>query len=112
MRFPLLLLICSLCSAQLQTESDNEVAPLAKKTEPQRREPTNASDRQQNCVQDIHAVVREMSIALAEQRVEIKHLQRENEGKVVCKVVREVIAIGNTSLLEFFFIRTCQLIHK
>ncbi|TKS77395.1 Complement C1q tumor necrosis factor-related protein 3 [Collichthys lucidus] len=81
MHFPLLLLICSLCSAQLQTESDNEVIPLAKETEPQRREPTNASDRQQTCVQDIHAVVREMSIALAEQRVEIKHLQRENEAQ-------------------------------
>ncbi|KAE8293292.1 hypothetical protein D5F01_LYC08400 [Larimichthys crocea] len=67
--------------SQLQTESDNEVIPLAKETEPQRREPTNASDRQQTCVQDIHAVVREMSIALAEQRVEIKHLQRENEAQ-------------------------------
>ncbi|XP_019112192.2 uncharacterized protein LOC104920230 [Larimichthys crocea] len=83
MHFPLLLLICSLCSAQLQTESDNEVIPLAKETEPQRREPTNASDRQQTCVQDIHAVVREMSIALAEQRVEIKHLQRENEAQAM-----------------------------
>ncbi|XP_027144037.1 uncharacterized protein LOC113747686 [Larimichthys crocea] len=83
MHFPLLLLICSLCSAQLQTESDNEVIPLAKETEPQRREPTNASDRQQTCVQDIHAVVREMSIALAEQRVEIKHLQRENEAQAI-----------------------------
>ena len=86
--FPLLLLICSLCTAQLQTESDNEIIPIEKQTEAQRREPTNASDRRQNCPQDIHAVLREMSASLAEQRVEMRHLQRQNEGTVVCEVVR------------------------
>lgn len=78
--FPLLLLICSLSTAQLQTESDNEIIPHGKQTEPLRREPTNAPDHQQTCTQDINAVLREMSASLAEQKVEMKHLQRENEG--------------------------------
>ncbi|XP_030277889.1 uncharacterized protein LOC115584539 isoform X7 [Sparus aurata] len=79
MCFPLLLLICSLCTAKLQTESDNHIIPLGDQTEAERREPTNAADQQQRCTQDIHAVLREMSASLAEQRVEIRHLQRENE---------------------------------
>ncbi|KAM6928819.1 uncharacterized protein PEZ65_008206 isoform 1-T1 [Lycodopsis pacificus] len=81
MCFPLLLLICSLSTAQLQTESDNEIIPHGKQTESQGREPTNASDRQQTCTQDINAVLREMSATLAEQRVEMRHLQRENEAQ-------------------------------
>lgn len=80
--FPLLLLICSLCTAELQTESDNEIIPLGKQAEPQRRDPTNASNHQQTCTgQDIHSVLREMSALLAEQRVEIRQLQRENEAQ-------------------------------
>uniref|UniRef100_A0A8C4E7K8 C1q domain-containing protein n=1 Tax=Dicentrarchus labrax TaxID=13489 RepID=A0A8C4E7K8_DICLA len=66
---------------QLQTESDNEIIPLEKQTEPQRREPTNASNHQQTCPQDFHALLREMSASLAEQRVEMRHLQRENEAQ-------------------------------
>ncbi|XP_030266611.1 uncharacterized protein LOC115577865 isoform X5 [Sparus aurata] len=81
MCFPLLLLICSLCTAQLQPESDNHIIPLGDQTEAERREPTNATDQQQGCKQDIHAVLREMSASLAEQRVEIRHLQRENEAQ-------------------------------
>ena len=100
MCFPLLLLICSLCTAQLQTESDNQIIPLGDQTEAERREPTNAADQQQRFTEDIHAVLREMSASLAEQRVEISHLQRENEGTVVCKVVREVIPIRTTALLQ------------
>uniref|UniRef100_A0A671V5J3 Cerebellin 10 n=1 Tax=Sparus aurata TaxID=8175 RepID=A0A671V5J3_SPAAU len=80
-RFPLLLLICSLCTAQLQTESDNHIIPLGGETEAVRREPTNTTDQQQGCKQDIHAVLREMSASLAEQRVEMRHLQRENEAQ-------------------------------
>ena len=72
MCFPLLLLICSLSTAQLQ--SDIEIVP-----------------HQQTYPQDIHAVLREMSASLAEQRVETRHLQRENEGTVECKVGRKVI---------------------
>ncbi|TDH10663.1 hypothetical protein EPR50_G00078280 [Perca flavescens] len=79
MCFPLLLLICSLSTAQLQTESDNEIIPHGNQAGSQGREPTNASDHQQTCTQDIHAVLREMSALLAEQRVEMRHLQRENE---------------------------------
>ncbi|XP_049436383.1 complement C1q-like protein 2 isoform X3 [Epinephelus fuscoguttatus] len=78
--FPLLLLICSLSTAQHQTESDNEMIPRGKQAESQGREATNVSDRQQTCTQDIHAVLREMSALLAEQRVEMRHLQRENEA--------------------------------
>ncbi|XP_030277890.1 complement C1q-like protein 2 [Sparus aurata] len=81
MCFPLLLLICSLCTAQLQTESDNQIIPLGDQTEAERREPTNAADQQQRYTQDIHAVLREMSASLAEQRLEIRHLQRENEAQ-------------------------------
>ncbi|XP_030266610.1 uncharacterized protein LOC115577865 isoform X4 [Sparus aurata] len=81
MCFPLLLLICSLCTAQLQTESDNQIIPLGDQTEAERREPTNAADQQQRCTQDIHAVLREMSASLAEQRLEIRILQRENEAQ-------------------------------
>ncbi|XP_030266086.1 uncharacterized protein LOC115577240 isoform X1 [Sparus aurata] len=80
-RFPLLLLICSLCTAHLQTESDNNIIPLGGETEAVRREPTNTTDQPQGCKQDIHAVLREMSASLAEQRVEMSHLQRENEAQ-------------------------------
>ncbi|KAK9515518.1 hypothetical protein VZT92_026158 [Zoarces viviparus] len=66
---------------QLQTESVNEIIPHGKQTESQGREPTNASDRRETCTQDINAVLREMSATLAEQRVEMRHLQRENEAQ-------------------------------
>lgn len=91
--FPLLLLICSLSTAQLQTESDKEMIPHGQQTKPQRRDPTSATDHHQTLTQDIHAVLREMSASLAEQRVELRHLQRENEGTVVCEVLREVVAV-------------------
>ncbi|KAF3852671.1 hypothetical protein F7725_006026 [Dissostichus mawsoni] len=75
MCFPLLLLICSLSTAQLQ--SDKEIVPHH--AESQGGEPPNVSEHQQTCPQDIHAVLREMSASLVEQRVEMRHLQRENE---------------------------------
>ncbi|KAI9528906.1 hypothetical protein NQZ68_015671, partial [Dissostichus eleginoides] len=66
-----------LLTAQLQ--SDNEIDPHH--AESQGGEPTNVSEHQQTCPQDIHAVLREMSASLAEQRVEMRHLQRENEAQ-------------------------------
>ncbi|KAI4794774.1 hypothetical protein KUCAC02_031845 [Chaenocephalus aceratus] len=77
MCFTLLLLICSLSTAQLQ--SDNDIVPHP--AESQGGEPTHVSEHQQTCPQDIHTVLREMSASLAEQRVETRHLQRENEAQ-------------------------------
>ncbi|KAI4798887.1 hypothetical protein KUCAC02_020405 [Chaenocephalus aceratus] len=77
MCFPLLLLICSLSTAQLQ--SDNDIVPHP--AESQGGEPTHVSEHQQTFPQDIHTVLREMSASLAEQRVETRHLQRENEAQ-------------------------------
>ncbi|KAK1899787.1 Complement C1q-like protein 2 [Dissostichus eleginoides] len=75
--FPLLLLICSLSTAQLQSDKEIE----RHHAESQGGEPTYVSEHQQTCPQDIHAVLREMSASLAEQRVEMRHLQRENEAQ-------------------------------
>ncbi|XP_053177850.1 complement C1q-like protein 2 isoform X4 [Scomber japonicus] len=80
MFIPLLLLICSFSTAQLQEEPDNEMIPHGKQTESRGGEPANASDHQPACPQDIHAVLREMTALLTEQRVEIRQLQRDNEA--------------------------------
>ncbi|XP_062280830.1 complement C1q-like protein 2 [Scomber scombrus] len=82
MFIPLLLLICSFSTAQLQEEPDNEIIPHGKQTESRGGEPTNASHQQPACPQDIHAVLREMTALLAVQRVEMSHLKRENEAQV------------------------------
>ncbi len=87
MPFAVFLLIFSLCTAEPQTESDNEITPHEKGAEFQRKELTNVSDHGKTCGQDIHAVLREMSALLAEQRVEIKYLQRQNEGMEMHNVV-------------------------
>ncbi|CAK6981826.1 complement C1q-like protein 2 [Scomber scombrus] len=78
MFIPLLLLICSFSTAQLQEEPDNEIIPHGKQTESRGGEPANASHQQSACPQDIHAVLREMTALLTEQRVEMNHLKREN----------------------------------
>ena len=41
---------------------------------------TQGARSQQTCQPDIHTVLREMSAMLAEQRVEMTHLKRENDG--------------------------------
>ncbi|XP_031142521.1 uncharacterized protein LOC116040926 [Sander lucioperca] len=71
----------SIINHELQTESDNRIIPHGNQAGSQGKEPTNASVHQQTCTQDIHAVLREMSASLAEQRVEMRHLQRENEAQ-------------------------------
>jgi len=80
MFFPLFLLICSFSIAQLQTESDNEMIAHLRQTESQGGEPGNVSEHQQISTHDIQAVLREMSASLAGLKVEVKYLQRENEG--------------------------------
>lgn len=77
----LLLLVFFFSTAQLQPESDNDIILHGKQTESQGDEPTNVSSRQHACPQDVHAVLREMSALLAELRVEMRHLQRENAGR-------------------------------
>lgn len=74
--FPFLLLIFSLRTAEIQAHSNDEA---------QRKEPATASDQPQTHTQDIDTVLREMSAQLAEQKVEIKRLQTENQGTVACK---------------------------
>ncbi|KAM7412189.1 hypothetical protein PAMA_021915 [Pampus argenteus] len=78
MFIPLLLLICSLCTAQLQGEPDNEILPYGNQTESQEQKPAHP---QPTCLQDIHAVLREMSALLAEQKVEIRLLKSDNEAQ-------------------------------
>ncbi|AWP09462.1 Hypothetical protein SMAX5B_014666 [Scophthalmus maximus] len=67
--------------AQLQTESDNEIIPLGEQTEYRAGETADVSSHKPACPQDIPAVLREMSTMLAEQRVELRHLQQENEAQ-------------------------------
>ncbi|KAM4610081.1 complement C1q-like protein 2 [Polymixia lowei] len=68
----LLLLVC--CFSETQVTAKPE-------TQKQSDEPDSRS--QQTRVPDIHTVLREMNAMLAEQRVEIRHLQRDNEVKQV-----------------------------
>ncbi|KAM4610077.1 cerebellin-1-like isoform 4-T4 [Polymixia lowei] len=68
----LLLLVC--CFSETQ---------VIAKPETQKQSDEPASGRQQTCVPDIHTVLREMSAMLAEQRVEMRHLQRDNEVQAV-----------------------------
>ncbi|XP_029363371.1 uncharacterized protein LOC115046872 [Echeneis naucrates] len=76
----LFLLTCPLSTAHLQTESGNEIIPREKQPEFQ-GQPENTSAPQKPCNPDIHTVLREMSALLAEQRVEIRQLQRESEAQ-------------------------------
>lgn len=67
--FLLLQLVCSLCSG-----SENKIPPLG-------RELIDPPNHQETCKEDVNTVLRELSVMLAEQRVEIRQLQRENQGR-------------------------------
>ncbi|XP_029911363.1 uncharacterized protein LOC115361839 [Myripristis murdjan] len=77
----LLLLVLSLFGAQVHSDAGNQIVPHGKQTETQGAEPANASHQQQTCQPDIHAVLREMSALLAEQKVEMTYLQNENKAQ-------------------------------
>ncbi|XP_023194429.1 uncharacterized protein LOC111609547 isoform X1 [Xiphophorus maculatus] len=79
MFFPVLLIVCAVSAAQLQ-ESDDIISNL-RQTEAQVGEPDHDSATQQTHTQDIDAVLRKMAAWLAGLKVEVKHLQRENEAK-------------------------------
>ncbi|XP_058498193.1 multimerin-2-like [Solea solea] len=78
--FPLLL-FCSFSTAEPPSESDNDIIPHGEQADYQGRKSANVSYQRPTCPQDIHAVLREMSSMLAEQKVELRHLQRENEAQ-------------------------------
>ncbi|XP_003458730.2 complement C1q tumor necrosis factor-related protein 3 [Oreochromis niloticus] len=65
--FSLLLLVCSVSTNQ--TEADNEIVE-------------QQISNQQPCPQDIHAVLREMAVSLAEQKVRMAFLEKENQAQV------------------------------
>ncbi|XP_013121909.1 complement C1q tumor necrosis factor-related protein 3 isoform X1 [Oreochromis niloticus] len=65
--FSLMLLVCSVSTNQ--TEADNEIVD-------------QQISNQQPCPQDIHAVLREMAVSLAEQKVEIRTLKQENQDHI------------------------------
>ncbi|XP_029912313.1 uncharacterized protein LOC115362499 [Myripristis murdjan] len=77
----LLLLVLSLFGAQVHSDAGNQIVPHGKQTETQGAEPANVSHQQQTCQPDIHAVLREMSALLAEQKVEMRYLQDENKAQ-------------------------------
>lgn len=67
LKFSLLLLVCSVSTNQ--TEADNEILD-------------QQISNQQPCPQEIHAVLRELTASVAEQKVEIRTLKQENKGRV------------------------------
>lgn len=67
LKFSLLLLVCSVSTNQ--TEADDEILD-------------QQISNQQPCPQEIHAVLRELTASVAEQKVEIRTLKQENKGTV------------------------------
>uniref|UniRef100_A0A3P8P0Q2 C1q domain-containing protein n=2 Tax=Astatotilapia calliptera TaxID=8154 RepID=A0A3P8P0Q2_ASTCA len=67
LKFSLLLLVCSVSTNQ--TEADNEILD-------------QQISNQQPCPQEIHAVLRELTASVAEQKVEIRTLKQENKDHV------------------------------
>ncbi|XP_032444453.1 complement C1q-like protein 2 isoform X2 [Xiphophorus hellerii] len=80
MFFPLLLLVCSVSTAELQVQSDNDILSHVRQTEGQVEEAESLTE-QQTCTQDINAVLREMTALVAALKVEVQHLQKDNEAQ-------------------------------
>lgn len=74
-------LIYALCSAEVQSEINNETTPLGEQVAHQSRERQDAHDQQQTYEEDIYAALRELSAMLAEQKVELRQLQKESQGR-------------------------------
>ncbi|XP_075879105.1 uncharacterized protein LOC142886079 [Nelusetta ayraudi] len=79
--FLFLQLISSLCSGQLQPQLNSDISPLGKELTEHTRGPHETLNQQLTWKEDVNAVLREMSAMLAEQRVEIRQLQKENQGQ-------------------------------
>uniref|UniRef100_A0A3B3YIE4 C1q domain-containing protein n=1 Tax=Poecilia mexicana TaxID=48701 RepID=A0A3B3YIE4_9TELE len=79
MFLPLLLLVCSVSTAELQAQSDNDILSHERQSDGQVGEAERLTE-QQTCTQDIHAVLRKMSAWVAALKVEVQQLQRDNEG--------------------------------
>ncbi|XP_014877557.1 complement C1q-like protein 2 [Poecilia latipinna] len=80
MFLPLLLLVCSVSTAELQAQSDNDILSHKRQSDGQVGE-TERLTEQQTFTQDINAVLREMSAWVAALKVEVQQLQRDNEVK-------------------------------
>ncbi|XP_014833347.1 PREDICTED: uncharacterized protein LOC106911115 [Poecilia mexicana] len=80
MFLPLLLLVCSVSTAELQAQSDNDILSHERQSDGQVGEAERLTE-QQTCTQDIHAVLRKMSAWVAALKVEVQQLQRDNEVK-------------------------------
>ncbi|XP_028309614.1 epidermal growth factor receptor substrate 15 homolog isoform X5 [Gouania willdenowi] len=75
---PLVLLsICCVSAAEPQDEAEKVIIS----TQPAGNKPQSVLNQQQNCIPDINSVLRDISVQLAEVKVEMKHLQRQNEAE-------------------------------
>ncbi|XP_007553451.1 PREDICTED: complement C1q-like protein 2 [Poecilia mexicana] len=77
----LLLLICCLSTAELETKFDNKINSYVRQTESQDRDTESLSNPPETCTQDINGVLREMTGSLAGLKVQLGYLERDNEAK-------------------------------
>ncbi|XP_028309347.1 uncharacterized protein LOC114467343 isoform X2 [Gouania willdenowi] len=75
---PLVLLsICCVSAAEPQDEAEKVIIS----NQPAGNKPQSVLNQQQHCIPDINSVLRDISVQLAEVKVEVKHLQRQNEAQ-------------------------------
>ncbi|KAM4609862.1 uncharacterized protein ACJ7VT_013193 [Polymixia lowei] len=77
----LLLLVCCFSETQVTAKPGDDIIQQGPQTQTQTGEP--ASGHQQTCRPYIYTVLRDMNDMLTELRVEIRHLQRDNEAQTV-----------------------------